>query len=294
MQHKTKSNIYRDASSLEPHAGELQALRHNLHRLCAPNPGPMTGPGTNTYLYGETELAVFDAGPLMSEHIDNILACQEMLNAPITALIASHTHSDHSPAIAKLAEQLPNAQIIGAPAEANQEYEDHTFKPDFVPRDDDLLNLPHGRIRAIHTPGHVANHFCYLIEEHNLLTTGDHLMNGSTVVLIPPKGNMQHYIQSLQKLENYKIDSMAPGHGALINNPKELVAWTIKHRLDRESKVLRKLDGSASSLSELVKLVYDDVDSGLHRIAELSLHAHLIKLEAEGKARETSQGWSLG
>lgn len=281
------------SDSLEPRAGELQRLRSNLYRLCAPNPGPMTGPGTNTYLYGDTELAVFDAGPLIPEHINSLLQCQDTLNAPITALIASHTHSDHSPAIAELSKHLPNATIIGAPAEANQEYEDHTFRPQYIPKDDLLLNIPHGAVRAVHTPGHVANHYCYLIEEHKILTTGDHLMNGSTVVIIPPKGDMQHYIQSLQKLASYEIRYMAPGHGALIDKPMELVAWTIKHRLNRELKVISKLNSSASSLSELVRQVYDDVDPKLHRIAELSLHAHLIKLAKEGRAKESSMGWSL-
>lgn len=277
----------------QPVAGELTQLFSNVYRLCAPNPGPMTGPGTNTYFYGESELAVFDAGPAIDEHINAILAVQETLNAPITTLIASHTHADHSPAIAKLAERLESAKLIGIPAEAGQKFEDHSFVPDHQPGDNELLELPMGKVRSILTPGHVGNHVCYLIEEHSLLTTGDHLMDGSTVVIVPPKGNMRDYIASLEKLTGYDIEVMAPGHGNLIRNPRETIRWTIKHRLQREAKVLAHLNQRPIAIGELVKSVYDDVSPSLHPMAELSLHAHLIKLEDDGVAQSHNAEWAL-
>jgi glyoxylase-like metal-dependent hydrolase (beta-lactamase superfamily II) len=277
-----------------PVAGNLEQLFPNLYRLCAPNPGPMTGPGTNTYLYGEKELAVFDAGPAMPEHVAAILAAQDALDAPITKLFASHTHRDHSPAIAKVAEQLGDVELIGIPAFAGQQFEDYSFKPDVKPKDNQLFELPTGAVRAIHTPGHVGNHVCYLIEEYNLLTTGDHLMNGSTVVIVPPKGSMKDYIESLQKLQHYAIDVMAPGHGDLIKNPAEVVEWTTQHRLQREAKVLANLSAAPITIKQLVLSVYDDVDVSLHPMAELSLHAHLIKLVLDSRVSESKQGWSLG
>jgi glyoxylase-like metal-dependent hydrolase (beta-lactamase superfamily II) len=276
-----------------PAAGKLEQLFPHLYRLCAPNPGQMTGPGTNTYLYGERELAVFDAGPAIPEHVAAILAAQDTLDAPITKLFASHTHSDHSPAIAKVAEQLGDVELIGIPAEVGQKFEDYSFKPDVKPQNDQLFELPTGAVRAIHTPGHVGNHVCYLIEEYNLLTTGDHLMNGSTVVIVPPKGSMKDYIESLQKLQHYAIDFMAPGHGGLITNPAEVVEWTIQHRLKREAKVLANLSAAPVSISQLVAWVYDDVDVSLHPMAELSLHAHLIKLMLGGHVSEIAQAWFL-
>ena len=100
-----------------PVPGQLEQLFPNFYRLCAPNPGQMTGPGTNTYIYGEKELAVIDAGPPIPEHVDAILAAQDTLGAPITALLASHTHRDHSPAIAMVAEHLDDVKLIGIPAE---------------------------------------------------------------------------------------------------------------------------------------------------------------------------------
>lgn len=276
-----------------PVAGELEQLFPKLYRLCAPNPGVMTGPGTNTYIYGDKELAVFDAGPAIDEHIDAILTAQETLGAPITRLFASHTHRDHSPAIAKVAAQLDEVELIGIPAQDNQEFEDYSFKPHTQPADGASIKVEDQLVTAIHTPGHVGNHVCYLLEEYKLLTTGDHLMNGSTVVIVPPKGSMSGYIESLRKLQKYSIGVMAPGHGPLIENPAEVVDWTIAHRLQREAKVLNKLTERPVPLAELVKTVYDDVDVSLHKIAELSLHAHLIKLDADGQVEEGSNGWRL-
>lgn len=277
-----------------PVAGKLEQLFPNVHRLCAANPGPMTGPGTNTYFYGNEELAVFDPGPDLDSHIGNILAAQDTLNAPITRIFASHTHADHSPAVAVLASTLKSAEIIGLPAAAGQMFEDHTFKPTKAPNDGEHFETDAGIVTAIYTPGHVGNHVCYLIEEHGFLTTGDHLMNGSTVVIIPPKGSMKDYIESLRKLRGYKIKSIGPGHGDVIHNPVEVVDWTINHRLKREAKVVSALEtDEVKSIQQLVPKVYDDVDESLHGIAALSLHAHLIKLEIENVALESSKGWSL-
>lgn len=277
-----------------PVAGQLEKLFSNFYRLCAPNPGPMTGPGTNTYIYGNKELAVFDPGPPLAEHVNAILQAQEELGAPITHIFSSHTHQDHSPAVALLVEHLPDVKIIGQAAAPDQEFEDRSFVPTDEPIDGQRFEFEAGLVQAIYTPGHVANHFCFLIEEHACLTTGDHLMNGSTVVIIPPKGNMRDYIDSLRKMQNYSIDVMAPGHGDLIENPNEVVAWTIDHRLQREAKVVAALRTDlAQSIERLVSTVYDDVDISLHGIAALSLHAHLIKLELDERASEDPEGWRL-
>lgn len=280
-------------AELMPEAGLLQQLAHNFYRLCAPNPSVMTGPGTNTYIYGDTELAVFDAGPAIDAHADRILRVQEELDAPITSIFASHTHMDHSPCTQLIQKSLPQAKCIGIPSTPNQPYEDHTFKADIKPSDGDVIELKGGSVQAIYTPGHVENHLCWLIQEHGVLLTGDHLMSGSTVVIVPPKGNMSDYIASLEKLSDFNFSFMGPGHGPLITEPQELIHWTIKHRLQREAKVFSAVTDEPQPLDVIVKQAYDDVEEHLHEVACYSLHAHLLKLEAERKVRERELGWCL-
>ena len=139
-------------------------------------------------------------------------------------------------------------------------------------------------LRAIRTPGHVDNHVCYLLEEEGMVFAGDHIMNGSTVVIVPPGGNMSHYIASLKRLLDYDVRYVAPGHGDLISDCRGEVEKLIRHRLMREAKVVAALTGSPISMDDLVVRVYDDVDPIMHEWAKLSLLAHLIKLEEEGRA----------
>jgi len=142
-------------------------------------------------------------------------------------------------------------------------------------------------LRAIHTPGHVSNHFCYLLEEEKMLFAGDHIMNGSTVVIVPPSGDMKAYIDSLQLLCEYPLEFIAPGHGEVITDSKATIDWLINHRLQREAKVVEKLRGlGRTDMDTLVAQVYDDVDVSLHPMAKLSLSAHLIKLRREKLAVE--------
>ena len=163
-----------------------------------------------------------------------------------------------------------------------EEGHDLTFKPDVCLNDGELVNGNGWTIRAIHTPGHTSNHMCYGLEEELILFTGDHIMNGSTVVIGPPDGNMKQYIQSLEKLKNYDIEKIAPGHGELLDNPHEVAEWIINHRLEREKKVFQALkEATRGTPDSLVERVYDDVDSSLFPIAKASLLAHLIKLEED-------------
>ena len=137
-------------------------------------------------------------------------------------------------------------------------------------------------IEVVHTPGHASNHLCYILKEEKLIFTGDHIMNGSTVVIGPPDGNMKQYIQSLEKLKDYDIEKIAPGHGELLDNPHEVAEWIINHRLEREKKVFQALkEATRGTPDSLVERVYDDVDSSLFPIAKASLLAHLIKLEED-------------
>jgi glyoxylase-like metal-dependent hydrolase (beta-lactamase superfamily II) len=264
-------------------------LNTRVRRLVAPNPGPMTGAGTNTYLIGNDEVAVLDPGPAIPEHIEAILQAGD---GRIRWIVCTHTHPDHSPAWQGVAEAT-GAEVIGA-LPADDMFQDETFKPSNEVAHDDVLQTPEFTLRAVHTPGHVSNHYCFFLEEEQMLFAGDHIMNGSTVVIVPPSGNMKAYIESLQLLLNYPLKFIAPGLGDVMENSAAVVEWLVNHRLKREKKVLSNLENlSAASMDELVAVVYDDVDVSLHQMAKLSLQAHLIKLEIEGFAAYTdeSQEW---
>jgi glyoxylase-like metal-dependent hydrolase (beta-lactamase superfamily II) len=269
--------------------GVADQLGPGVLRLLAPNAGMMTGPGTNTYLIGDREVAVLDPGPASSLHIDTI---QQVAPGPIRWILVTHTHPDHSPAAAKLA-AATGAQLLGQPPPAGRT-QDKTFIPDRVLQDGDVLETDEFRLLAVHTPGHASNHICYRHAAHRWLFTGDHIMSGSTVVIDPPDGDMGHYLTSLRRLKDLDLAALAPGHGSLIENPGEVVDWLIAHRLKREAKVLLRLKAHGGlSVRELTPFVYDEVDEKLYHLAERSLLAHLLKLETDGRARIIDEQWSL-
>jgi glyoxylase-like metal-dependent hydrolase (beta-lactamase superfamily II)/8-oxo-dGTP pyrophosphatase MutT (NUDIX family) len=242
--------------------GVLKRLDRYVARVIAPNPGVMTGPGTNTYLVGDGEIAVIDPGPAVPSHVDRIV---EEAKGVIRWILCTHTHQDHSPAAALLKAKT-GAQVLGRPAPEGQ---DATFKPDFVLEGGQRVDLGPIGLRAIHTPGHASNHLCYLLEQTRMLFTGDHVMQGSTVVINPPDGDMRAYLRSLEKL----LD---------------------EDRLGRERKVVRALQQlGEASVDELLPVVYDDVPARIHRVAARSLTAHLDKLAAEGAVRAAGERYTL-
>jgi glyoxylase-like metal-dependent hydrolase (beta-lactamase superfamily II) len=270
---------------MQPH-GEVRALSARVRRIVAPNPGPMTGPGTNTYIVGDSDLVVVDPGPAEPSHIAAILDC---VGENLKFIACTHTHPDHSPGAALLAEAT-GAELIGRVTEDDR-HQDLTFQPAAQIDDDDCLSGAGWTLRAIRTPGHVDNHVCFLLEEEGMVFAGDHIMNGSTVVIVPPGGNMADYIASLRRLLDYDVKVVAPGHGELISDCRGEVEKLVRHRLMREAKVASALDSALQSLDDLVATVYDDVDPVMHEWAKLSLLAHLIKLEAEGRTlRSTVEG----
>ena len=256
-------------------------------RIIAPNPGAMTGPGTNTYLVGEGELAVIDPGPDLPSHVAAILAQGK---SRIRWIICTHTHMDHSPAALAL-KAATGAQVLGRPAPDGQ---DTTFKPDFVVENGQHIDLGAATLRAIHTPGHASNHLCYLLEETRMLFTGDHVMQGSTVVINPPDGDMRAYLASLEMLLAEDLAILAPGHGYLIGAPHNEIRRLIAHRFAREKKVTTALTRlGPASIDELLPTVYDDVPARMHRWAARSLAAHLGKLVAERSVRADGEHYTL-
>ena len=283
-------------ASIELVPGQGVWLSPRVLRVTADNGSMMTGPGTNAYFIGapgSDSWALLDPGPDDDTHVKALLAAAP---GKITRILCTHTHKDHSPAAAAIA-AATGAPTFGRVAD-HLEWQDASFQPSQVLNDGDVLNLGEGvTLRAIHTPGHASNHLCFLLEEEQLLFTGDHLMQGSTVVINPPDGDMAVYIANLRRLLDIPLQWLAPGHGFLIDEPHEVVKKTIAHRLGREAKVLAGLQklGSATPVDEaaLVAEVYADTPKPLHAMALRSLRAHLQKLQAEGRAQRLGDAWQV-
>ena len=269
--------------------GEPKRLDPLVTRIVAPNPGMMTGPGTNTYLVGDGELAVIDPGPAIDSHIDAVLAAGA---GRIRWILTPHPPRDHSPAARALA-AATGAPILGRPAPTTGGH-DEAYAPDRVLGHGERLQVGAITLCALHTPGHASNHLCYLLEQTRMLFTGDHVMQGSTVVINPPDGDMRAYLASLESLLAEDIVILAPGHGYLVGEPHKEIRRLIAHRLGRETKVAAALGRRAhQTVEDLVPAVYDDVPAKLHPVAARSLAAHLAKLVADGRASESGGRYTL-
>lgn len=267
--------------------GEVVQLSALVRRLTAPNPGMMTGPGTNAYIIGSRALALIDPGPENDVHLAAMI---KTVGDQLRWILCTHTHHDHSPG-ARALKRATGAEVIGmhAPAGASQ---DAGFAPDRVLKHGETLDCGDFALRAVHTPGHASNHICYLLEQEKLLCTGDHVMQGSTVVITPPDGDMIAYLTSLQALLGLDFARIAPGHGLPIDEPHSEVRRLIAHRLKREQKVVEAFAvKNPATLDELLPVVYSDTPQRLHLVARRSLHAHLLKLAQEGRAVNSHDSW---
>lgn len=270
--------------------GAVRRLAPNLQRIVAPNPSPLTGPGTNTYIVGcGPRFVVIDPGPDDTTHIDRILATT---NSRISHVLCTHSHPDHSPGAAAL-KALTQAIVLGRPAPAD-DHQDDSYRPDGPLEDGQVIDASGARLRAYHTPGHASNHVCLLLEPGGWLLTGDHLMSGSTVVILPPDGSMRLYLESLRRLRTLPLRALLPGHGAVMPDPIGEIDRVIAHRLKREGKVVDGLLqlGGAATLDELVPVVYADTPVALHSLARYSLLAHLQKLLEERRVAQDGERWT--
>jgi recombination protein RecT len=270
-------------------------LLRNLQRMTAPNPGVMTGPGTNCYLVGSpgTGYVVIDPGPLDIEHLERIW---RTAGGDIRMIVCTHSHPDHAPGARPLqALCLERPGGYGLPpvlglASAATARADSQFSPDRCLLDHEQLVLRDPRsgeqhtLQVIFTPGHAANHVCLALLEDGILFSGDHILNGSTTVVNPPDGNMTDYLESLDRLDaccvDLGLDYIAPAHGYVLHQARRQIAKLKAHRLQRESKVMRALqtlpDGN---LDDWVRLAYDDVPERIWPVAKRSLEAHVIRLK---------------
>ncbi|WP_198968961.1 MBL fold metallo-hydrolase [Xylophilus sp. ASV27] len=275
------------------HERPVPLLRHLL-RLTAPNPGHMTGPGTNSYLVGDaaTGYAAIDPGPADAAHVQRLF---DAAGGDIRHILCTHSHADHSPGAAllqALAVQAgkPRPAIGGLPS-APTARPASRFTPDYALTDGQRIVLQDAQggtthtLQAVFTPGHAANHVCFVLEEDALLFSGDHILNGSTTIIDPPDGNMRDYIDSLDRLDAlcaaHDARFILPAHGYVLGFARQAIAKLKAHRLSREAKVLaamqRQPDGS---VQDWVRLAYDDTPPQLWPIAERSLLAHVERIRA--------------
>jgi len=282
------------APTLDWQSEQPVPLLKNVLRLTAPNGGMMTGPGTNSYVVGDadTGYVVIDPGPHDIAHIERLW---QATGGDVRAIVCTHSHPDHSPGAAPLAELVaargrPRPPIYGLPSKATSRV-DSRFTPDRVLEDGALLPLT-GKgathtLQAIHTPGHAANHVCLLLQEDGLLFSGDHILNGSTTVIDPPDGNMADYLASLDKLYalcgDWKVEFILPAHGHVLGEARHAIAQLKAHRLAREAKVAAAMQAlPQGSVQEWVRQVYGDVPKHLWPIAERSLLAHVEHIRQQG------------
>ncbi len=278
--------------------GVAQMQNPLVRRVLAPNPSAFTYTGTQTYVVGTRDFAVIDPGPDLDAHIDAIVRATE--GGTIRAIVCTHTHRDHSPASRALKART-GAPIIGcaplviedAGPRADASF-DADYAPDEVLRDGDRLEGEGWTLEAVHTPGHTSNHLCYALPEAKALFSGDHVMGWSTSVVVPPDGNMAHYMESLDRLMARAQDEIYyPAHGEAIERPQRFVRGLAGHRRQREGQILRLLEKNMTAIPQMVLSMYAGVDPRLHVAAGLSVLAHLIDLKNRGLVRETGEQWSL-
>lgn len=284
-------------------------LLRNVLRLTAPNPGLMTGPGTNSYLVGDptTGFTVIDPGPADRDHLQRLWHAARFadgenagLGGNIVRIVCTHSHPDHAPGALPLQSLcahkppilgLPSAPTARAASEftpdrslSNEElltHDPYALAADLHPENTDSLHT----LQVIYTPGHAANHVCLLLQEDGVLFTGDHVLNGSTTVVDPPDGNMADYIDSLDRLtaacQTYDVRYLLPAHGHVMPNALDAIAHLKAHRLGREAKIAAVMQSNPlGSLDDWLPLAYDDVPPRIWPVAKRSLMAHVERIYA--------------
>jgi glyoxylase-like metal-dependent hydrolase (beta-lactamase superfamily II) len=251
-----------------------ERLSSLVQRLRAPNSGPLTLTGTNSYLVGGgggREVIVIDPGPNLPDHLEALVAASEK----ISLIVVTHGHPDHYPGAVRLHE-MTNAPVAA--------YQDATFPYDLPLKDGQHLRTSDATLISIHTPGHSPDHLCFYLEEEDALFTGDLILGIGTVIIAPPKGNMTDYLHSLHKLEQDWRDAKViySGHGPEINKPNAKILEYIHHRKDREKQLLMALQAGATTVPEMVEQIYQDVDKRLWPAAARQVMAYLIMLEQQG------------
>lgn len=240
-----------------------------IDRVLANNPGPFTGPGTNTWVLddGAGSVVVIDPGPVDSKHARSIV--EVVGERMVEAVLVTHTHSDHAPLANPLARDLSVPAVGHSPGPH--------FAPDVRLLDGASFEVGELDLIVVHTPGHSDDHLCF--RAGDVLFTGDHIMGGSSVMV----ERMGPYLKSLRRLKGIGLERLMPGHGDEMEDPDSVVDWYIAHRLQRHEQIYNAIKEGVSSVDEIVEVVYADVDRSLHPLAARSVIAHVTLLTEQGR-----------
>jgi len=300
-------------------SAEAEQVESGLWKVLAPNPSPMTGRGTNSYVVGGDDVVVVDPGPDDPRHLDALLG---RAGDGIRYVVVTHAHLDHAAGARRLTERV-GATLLGPPPAEG-------FAPDAVLADGDVVAVPGWRLEAVETPGHCAHHLCFVLERtpaaldaspegdgerreaagvggcggtvvpgnlrpsrKRILLSGDHVLGGSPTVIAAPGGDMAAYLASLGRIRalDPPIDSIAPGHGPIVDDPRAALDEYVAHRLEREEEVVVALARlSRATPAQIAAVVYPALEPGLGKAATLQVWAHLRKLGDEGRAWSADPG----
>lgn len=261
----------------------VKVLSGRVVRLLGLNPSPFTGPGTNTYLVGNEggEPILIDTGAGLPEYT-SLLAQQleSRGNPPLGRILLTHGHPDHTGGMAEVRRLFPGLPVYKFPIPADQAPGSTGFRQ---LADGELIRGGDFTLRAIHTPGHAADHLCFYLEEERVLFTGDVILGAGTSVIPRQGGNLADYLETLRQLQNVGAERIFPGHGPVVENPAEKIREYLEHRLERERQIITQLAGEPRTVGQIVGVIYREYPSHLHQAAGQSVMAHLDKLEAEGR-----------
>ena len=275
--------------------GRADRVSPMIRRVVAENPGPFTFTGTGAHIVGRGEVAVVDPGPDDPRQIEAIL--KATAGERISHIFVTHSHLDHSPAARPLAERTGAVIHAGAaqsrPSGGGDRLEagdDLGFRPDVMLSDGQYFHGPGWTIEAVATPGHTSNHFAFALIEENALFPGDHIMGWSTTVVIPPDGDMDAYLDSLERVRQGGYATLWPTHGPPVTDVAPFLIAYQDHRLAREAQIVARLEAGDRTIAEMVPVLYAAVDRRLWPAASLSVLAHLIRLARHGIVAWTPSG----
>lgn len=255
-----------------------------VHVVLAPNPGLMTGPGTNTYVVGSGPSIVIDPAVPDPAYIGEVAR----VAGETAALVVTHRHSDHTGGVRAL------RAALGSDVPVRAWGRDHVDEIAPEPLEDgDSLEASGTSLRALFTPGHASDHVCLYAESTATLFSGDTILGEGTAVIAPPDGDMGDYLGSLERLRELHVDRIFPGHFRALDGGRDVVDGYIAHRRARERRIIDALAGGPATIEEIVERAYDDTPRELHPAAALSALAHLQLLERSGAARSEDHRWRL-